>query len=120
MEDKEQNWDDVSKIETQSETVLEDDKGTGKKVVIRVFEFKANQKVFKAHTPSTQELFDYHAEALKVMLWADGLQVMPDVEPRVMISKNKKFYRIYVGAEPRVGQTIIERTKTLADIAHDR
>ena len=111
---------EAKKGEVHSTTRLEDDHGTGKKVIIRSFDFKANPEAFKHQTPSKQQLFDAHAEQIKVFLWKDGYSVMPEVKPRLMLSKNRHYYRILVGAEPRLGEYIAEHAPTLSQIAHGK
>lgn len=112
-------WNDVSKIDTQSETHLEEDTGYGEVALIRRFEFAANPEAFKLHTPSKQELFNYHAKAIEVMLWKDGLTIMPDIAPRLSINKRKTKYHIFVGAKPQRGHLLKEQPKTLSQIAHN-
>ncbi len=113
-----ENWNDISKVETTSETHLEDDKGYGEAAIIRMFEFAANPEAFKQHTPTKQELFNYHHKQIEITLWGDGMKVIPEVTPRVTISKNKKKYRIFVGAKPMKGHILQEQPKTLSQIAH--
>lgn len=115
-----ENWDDVSNIEAQSTTVLEDDRGHGGAAIIRMFEFAANPEAFKQHTPTKQELFNYHAKGIEIQLWADGFNVMPEVEPRVILNKRKTKYSIFVGAQPRAGMTVLEKPRTLSEIAHNK
>lgn len=86
--------------EVHSDVHLEDDKGTGKAIVIRSFDFSANPEAFKQHTPSKQELFSAHRIQIEGSLFADDLKIYEDVPPKVMISKNKKFYRIVVAGLP--------------------
>lgn len=115
-----ENWDDVSQIKTTSTTPLEADVGYGHAAIIRCFEFAANPEVFKQHKPTKQELFNYHSKAIEIQLWGDGFNVMPDVSPKIVISKNKKKYRIFVGARPKEGMSVLERPKTLSQIAHNK
>lgn len=117
MDDK---WDDISKIETQSKTHLEDDEGTGGTAVVRSFEFSANPEAFRQHTPTRQELFNYHHKQIEIALWADGLKVMPDVAPKVTISKKKDKYRIIVSAKPMRGRWVYAKPQKLADIIHSK
>lgn len=109
---------DVKQGEVHSDIKLEDDLGSGKKIVIRTFHFEANPEAFKDRTPSKQELFDAHAEQIKIVLWKDGLQVMEEVRPQLKLSKNRKYYRIVVGAEARLGQNFNDTALTLAQAAH--
>lgn len=112
-------YDDVSKIEVASQTQLADDTGSGKTAVIRMFEFKANPEAFKLHKPTKQELLLSHQKFIENQLWTDGFHLMHDAKPRVSISKNKRKYAIFVGAEPRSGMTVLERPKTLTQIANN-
>lgn len=91
---------EATKGEVHSDVHLEDDKGHGKAIVIRAFDFHANPEAFKAHIPSKQELFNAHKIQIESMLYADELKIYEDVEPRVIISKNKRNYRIVVAGLP--------------------
>ena len=114
---------DVKETEVHSDVKLENDLGTGKHVLIRSFDFSANPETFKMHVPTKQELLNAHAKEIEIALWRDGLKVMPDVNPQVKISKNKRKYRIVVGAEPQRGQMVSwkdqEQFKTLSQIANE-
>jgi len=109
---------DVTQGEIHSTTHIEDDRGEGKPVVIRTFDFQANPDAFKERTPSKQELFNAHASQIERLLMIDGLKVMPEVNPQLKLSKNRKFYRIVVGAEPMRGFKLNDRPLTLKQI-HD-
>jgi hypothetical protein len=115
---------DVKQGEVHSDIHLEEDTGHGKSIVIRSFDFKANPQAFKDRTPSKQELFNAHAKQIEILLWKDGLNVMPDVKPQLILSKQRNHYRIVVGAEPRKGQIILpsdqNKHQTLAQAAHGR
>lgn len=114
----------VKEGEVHSDVHLEDDTGHGKTIVVRSFDFKANPTAFHSYTPSKQELFNAHAKQIEEYLWADGLKVMPDVKPQLILSKKREGYRIVVGAEPRDGQIISRRDQdkiqTLSQAAHGR
>jgi hypothetical protein len=115
---------DVKQGEVHSDIHLEDDEGSGKTIVVRSFDFKANPQAFREFTPSKQQLFNAHAKQIEEYLWTDGLKVMPDVKPQLVLSKNRDGYRIIVGAEPREGQIITRRDQdkiqTLSQAAHGR
>lgn len=115
---------DVKQGEVHSDTHLEDDTGHGKTIVIRSFDFKANPLAFKERTPSKQELFNAHAKQIEILLWKDGLKVMPDVKPQLILSKQRNHYRIIVGAEPEKGQLISikdqDKIQTLSQAAHGK
>ncbi len=115
---------DVKQGEVHSDVHLEDDEGSGKTIVVRSFDFKANPQAFREHIPTKQELFSAHAKQIEAYLWADGLDVMPDVHPQVILNKKRTGYRIVVGAEPRRGHLITRRDQdkiqTLSQAAHGR
>ena len=85
---------------------------------MRTFEFGANPKVFKLKNPTKQEVFNDHLKGMEAMLWGDGLKPMTEVEPRLVFSKNKKKYRIFVACQPLMGQVVLERPQTLSQIAN--
>lgn len=114
-----ENWDDVSKLEAQSKTHLEDDTGVGEAAIIRCFEFAANPEVFKQHKPTKQELFNYHSKGIEIMLWKDGMKVMPEVNPKVLLNKKGTKYQIFVGAQPMKGHLLQEKTRTLSQLARN-
>ena len=111
--DKDIKW-EGEEISTQSETKLSDDKGSGQAVVLRFFDFGANAEAFKIHKPSAQELLNSHLKGIEAMLWRDGLKVYPDVQPRFMISKDKKNYRFIIACLPSKGNVI--QTNTLTEL----
>lgn len=115
---------DVKEGEVHSDIHLEEDTGHGKTIVVRSFDFRANPQAFHRYTPSKQELFNAHSKQIEEYLWADGLKVMPDVKPQLILSKKREGYRIVVGAEPREGHIITRRDQnkiqTLSQAAHGR
>ena len=106
-------------ISTQSETHLEDDPGEGTAAVIRVFEFAANPEAFKQHTPTKQELFNYHYKGIEIMLWKDGLKYCSEIQPRLMFSKDGSAYRFVIACLPSIGNTLIETPNTLSQLLHE-
>lgn len=109
---------DVKSIEVQSQTKLESDEGYGKAVVLRMFEFKMNPLTFSTVRPSHQDLFNAHYKGIETTLWKDGLKVLPDINPRILINQEEQTYRIFVGATPAKGQLLKEEPKTLSEIVH--
>lgn len=107
-------------LETESQTHLEDDEGTGDAAIIRMFEFKVNPEAFKQITPTEQELFASHERGIAALLWRDGMTPLDTVTPRITFSKNKKTYRIFIGAKPAKGHLLQERPKTLSQIAKNK
>jgi len=117
-QEKEVAW-DARQGQAVSDTHLEDDVGSGTAIIIRAFDFQANPEAFKQYKPTKQELFNFHAKQIEVQLWADGLKVVPESNPRVTINKKKTKYRIYVGATPQQGHRLFEVPQTLTQIAHN-
>lgn len=114
-ESKSVQW-EATGAEVHSDTNLEDDKGHGKAIVIRSFDFLASPEAFRHHIPSKQELFTAHRIQIEGAMYADELKIYEDVPPKVMISKNKRYYRIVVAGLPWG----LDRTKipTLSEIAN--
>lgn len=115
--EKDIQW-EATKGEAESTTTLQDDEGYGPAVIVRSFDFKANPQAFHQYTPSKQELFNAHAKQIEIHLWKDGLQVMPDVDPKVILSKKRDGYRIVVGAEPARGHLLHQTPQTLSQIVN--
>ncbi len=109
-------------IEVHSDTHLEQDAGTGESFILRTYEFRTSPEFLQGKFPSFQEIFDSHIKGIAGMLWGDGLTPATDLEPRIVLSKDKSKYLIMVWARPSIGQTIIEKPYTLGEIAqlHER
>lgn len=90
------------------------DKGEGKRVVIRLFEFKMNPEMLK-RLPSKQELFNAHTRQISTILWSDGLQPLEEIAPRVIIDVKKGGYKIFVPCEGRLGQVFIDKAENLSE-----
>lgn len=103
-------------IGAESDTKLEQDIGDGREIVIRFFEFGANPAVFEKAKPTAQQLFNHHLNGIEAHLWKDGLQPFPEVEPRLMFSKDKKRYRFIIAAIPRLHAGFKGETKTLSQL----
>lgn len=112
-------------VEVKSETKLEDDRGVGTEVIWRFFEFAANPEAFKeyekshGHMPYAQEIFQSHVKGIEAMLWQDGLRPIEEYPPRLILSKKKDRYLIHVAAEPSRGNVVVEKPKTLSEIANE-
>lgn len=109
---------EFSSMEAESETKLEHDEGHGAAIIIRCFKFKFNPTVLAQYVPTKQELFNAHHKGIELALWKDGLTVWPDVDPRIKINEQDMSYEIFVGAKPSRGQTLLQETQTLSQIAH--
>lgn len=111
------NTHEAATIEALSKTRLEDDPGEGGVAIIRRFKFGLNLAAFKEHPPTHQELFNSHVKGIEMALWRDGLKVIPEVKPRLVVDDTNGFYEIFVGAKPERGHILHERPVTLAQIA---
>lgn len=109
---------DLQDIEVQSDTKLEDDTGQGGAAIVRMFAFGMNPIAFAQYRPTNQELFNSHYKGIEAALWKDGMKVLPDVNPRVVIDEKKQQYMIFVGAAPQKGHLLKEKPQTLTEIAH--
>lgn len=106
-------------IEVKSDTHLEDDHGTGENVVIRTFEFAVNPIAFKDRTPDYQDIFNSQKNGILAFLWQDGLTLMPEVDPKIIFSKDNTKFFIMVTARPMTGQTVVEKTNTLSELINE-
>lgn len=108
----------LESVAVESQTKLEDDVGRGNPVVMRSFTFKINKTAFLSNKPSKQELFDTHARGIEMILWRDGLTFEKRWEPRILFNKKATHYTIFVVATPARGQTLVDQTRTLSELAH--
>lgn len=107
------NWEGQD-IEVRSDPLVND--GTGKPILLRMFEFEANPVALKRMKPTKQELFNSHVMQIRTMLWADGLNVLDVIPPRVVISKKIESYRIFVACQPKDGVALNEKPRTLQEL----
>lgn len=107
---------ELQSVEAQSKTKLEDDTGHGNAAIIRCFEFGINPVAFKESPPTKQQLFNSHYKGIEAALWRDGLKVLPDVNPRIILGE--KTYKIFVGAHPMRGHILREQPRTLRELTH--
>ena len=94
------------------------DSATGKKVIIRKFEFEWDKKVKLQDKMNAQYnkqgFFNSHAKYIKDFLWKDGLSVLENQDPKMIF--NEKGYVIAIACEARFGVSIFEKGRTLQDI----
>lgn len=115
-------WNKVQQVAAHSKSNLEMDKGEGNVAVMRSFVFGLNPQAFQEARPSKQEIFNAHLKGIEISLWKDGLQIMTDVEPRIMFDVPNMRYTIFVGAKPAKGHILPWNVKpqTLSEIAHGK
>lgn len=114
--DKEIQW-EGEEITAQSNYKLEDDKGEGKAVILRFFDFAANPETFKYQKPTAQQLFNTHIRGIEALLWKDGLQPFSEVQPRLLFSKNKENYRFIIPCIGGKGHVLVDSPRTLSQLA---
>ncbi len=107
---------DLQDLEVQSKTKLEDDQGGGGAAIVRMFEFGMNLHAFHEARPTKQELFNSHYKGIEVALWKDGLKVIPEVNPRIVVDDKTARYKIFVGAKPMKGHILKEQPRTLSEM----
>lgn len=102
-----------SSIETSaSDNTPMVDSGTGRTLILRVFEFAINPK--EKERPNKQDLFNSHWPQLRIMLWGDGLVANQDVPPKVIVGRRR--YRIFILCEPKFRTMVNDKTKTLQEL----
>lgn len=114
---KDLNW-EGQEISVESDTKLSDDKGQGIPVIVRCFEFKANPEAFKKMKPTREMLLSDHKKGIEAWLWKDELVALPQMSPKVVISKKKDGYRIFVTCIPKAGALLIDKPQTLNQITN--
>ena len=94
------------------------DSKTGKKLVIRMFDFDWDKKMKPVDRElakaDKQTFFNSHAKYIRDFLWKDGLSIREDHDPKMMF--NKKGYRIAVLCEARFGVSMFDKASDLQTI----
>ena len=101
-------------IGAESTTKIQDDKGTGIPIILRRFTFAVNPEAFKDHKPTEQELFNSHKNGIMALLWSDEMRPYEAIEPRIVFSKDKSHYTIFVGCIPK--GVLNDQTNTLSQL----
>lgn len=108
---------ETAEVQVESDTHLEDDKGEGKELILRFFEYSANPEIFAHRIPSAQELFNAHHKEIEIKLWQDGLVPEAKVDPRILISKDNTHYKFIVSCRLGKGQILTQKPLTLSELA---
>ena len=94
------------------------DSGTGKKVIIRKFDFEWKKGVKLEDKMNAQynkqAFFNSHAKYIRDFLWKDGLSILENQDPKMIF--NDKGYIIAIATEARFGASIFDKPTTLQDI----
>lgn len=102
-------------VEVTSDPLI-DTQNSGKTIVLRSFFFKANPELLKSHRPTKQQLFDSHIKQIELMLWGDGLIPFKEVEPRIVTSKKRDEYKIFMACEAKAGVSFTHTPTNLQDL----
>lgn len=111
---------EAAQAQVESKTHLEDDEGSGEVAIIRQFKFKMDVDAFAKAPVSKQGLFNHHLKQIEIILWKDGMKVMPEVPPQLQIDAKKRQYTIIIGASIVKGNLLLggQKPKKLSEIAH--
>lgn len=101
-----------------SKTKLQDDKGEGDALVLKFFDYQANPETFERHQPTAQQLLGAHLKEMEMVLWEQGLKIDPNIEPRLIFSKDNKGYRFVLGCRLARGRILRESPLTLSELAN--
>lgn len=112
---KELQW-EGEEVTAQSSTKIESDQGTGQAIILRSFQFGTNFEAFKKVRPTAQQLFNSHRRGIEALLWSDGMKPFEEVEPRVIFTKDNKFYRFIIACVPSLGNVLTDKTQTLSQL----
>lgn len=102
-------------IEVHSDPLIETGP-RGQTIVLRSFYFKANPQIMKEQKPTKQQIFDSHAKQIQLMLYGDGLIPFKGVEPKLIVSKKRDEYKIFIACEAKAGVMFTETPRTLQEI----
>lgn len=106
---------ELSSIEVNSKTKLQDDPNEGGAAIIRRFEFGLNPQAWIEGKPTKQDIFNSHLKGIELMLWRDGMKVLDSVQPRIVIDEQNMRYYIYVGAKPQRGHILTATPRPLVE-----
>lgn len=109
--DKNDTW-QGQEVEVRSD--LETDHNTGKPIILRFFSFTVNPIEFQKAHPTNQQIFNNHAQQIRLFLWRDGLDVVTAIEPKVI--RTKDGYNIAVTCQPKAGVSLLDKTQSLQEI----
>ena len=94
------------------------DSGTGKSLLIRVFDFKYDPRTKledrQRAKMNKQEFFNMHAKYIMNFLWKDGLRIREDHDPKLIFVKGG--YRIAILCEARLGVLVDKKPTTLQKV----
>lgn len=101
-------------IEVKSDPLI-DNENSGA-LILRSFYYKANPVTMKEQKPTKQKIFNSHLKQIEAMLWGDGLTPFTPIEPRIIVSKKRDEYKIFIACVPKKGVMLNETPLTLQQI----
>lgn len=103
---------EVNEVEAESDIHLEEDKGLGRPVILRKFDYFLPNL---PQQPSHAELLEQNLPRIKAMLWKDSLDLI--LEPKIVSNKQGGF-TIFATCSPRMGAIMYEQPQTLSEAAN--
>jgi hypothetical protein len=99
----------------ETDTVPLVNKGNGKPIIMRMFEFTLPpmEKV-----PTNQQLLEAHKSKITAFLWKDEL--VPIMEFKVVKSKDQQHFRIFATCQAKAGSVILDKPMLLQDAMNPR
>jgi len=95
------------------ETPLMND-GSGRPIILRVFDFDL-PPLKPEELPTSEQLLNAHNTKLTAFLWRDELVPIQDF--KLVFSKDKKHFRIFATCQAKLGSTILEKPQLLQQYA---
>lgn len=95
--------------ETDKISLAED--GTGKAIIMRIFEFTLPPFDNEQDLPTEAELVEAHKSKITAFLWRDEL--VPVMDYKAVISDDRKTFKIFATAQAKAGSNILEKPEQL-------
>jgi len=99
-------------VQTEETPLMND--GSGKPIILRVFDFDL-PPLKPEELPTEQQLLNAHKTKLTAFLWRDEL--VPIQEFKLIFSKDKKHFRIFATCQAKLGSNILEKPQLLQQYA---
>lgn len=95
----------------ETDKVSLDEDGTGKAIIMRIFEFTLPPFKSDDELPSEAELVEAHKSKITAFLWRDEL--VPVMDYKAVITADKKSFKIFATAQAKAGSNILEKPQKL-------
>jgi hypothetical protein len=96
--------------QSETEQVSLMNNGTGKPIIMRVFQFEL-PPLPPEQFPTPEQLLSVHKTKIMGFLWRDEL--VPIHEMKCVIDKDKKKFRIFSACQAKAGSAILEKPELL-------